>query len=50
MDCARELGLLPPDMAVYRPVSGQQPLSVPQIEATAKLAGDPPRAKSDEGS
>jgi hypothetical protein len=38
MDWARDLGLLPPD-SFYRPVQAAG-RSVPQIEATAKLAGE----------
>ena len=39
MDWARELGLLPPD-SFYRPIQAAG-RSVPQIEATEKLASDP---------
>ena len=40
MDWARDLGLLPPD-SFYRPIQAAG-RPVPQIEATAKLASDPP--------
>ena len=39
MDWARDLGLLPPD-SFYRPIQAAG-RSVPQIEATAKLASHP---------